>query len=177
MVSLKTAEKVLDIFGKPINFDILLASLLTSLALLMTNFLSKKYLIRFHLEKFLNNYNSYILIVFFVSLFLIVIHFGSKKRKEKNDKAFNKYMKKEQDDLFQDEDALAILSELYNYHPRAVNLPMYNQKVLLLQQYQLITKATSQAIVFDMTDPEFPYILQPEAERRIKELVAKESST
>ena len=86
-------------------------------------------------------------------------------------------MKKEQDDLFQDQDALAILSELYKYHPRAVNLPMYNQKVLLLQQYQLITKATSQAIVFDATDPEFPYILQPEAERRIKELVAKESST
>lgn len=176
-MSLKTTEKVLDILGKPINFDILLASLLTSLALLMTNFLSKKYLIRFHLEKFLNNYNSYILIVFFVSLFLIVIHFGSKKRKEKNDKAFNKYMKKEQDDLFQDKDALEILSELYKYHPRAVNLPMYNQKVLLLQQYQLITKATSQAIVFDATDPEFPYILQPEAERRIKELVAKESST
>lgn len=177
MVSLKTAEKVLDILGKPINFDILLASLLTSLALLMTNFLSEKYLVRFHLEKFLNNYNSYILIVFFVSLFLIVIHFGSKKRKEKNDKAFNKYMKEEQDDLFQDEDALAILFELYKCHPRAVNLPIYNQKVLLLQQYQLITKATSQAVVTDMTDPKFPYILQPEAERRIKELVAKGSST
>lgn len=114
--------------------------------------------------------------MFFVSLFLIVIHFGSKKRKEKNDKAFNKYVKKQQDDLFQDEDALAILSKLYKYHPKAVNLPMYNQKVLLLQQYQLITKATSQAVVFDMTDQEFPYILQPEAERRIKELVAKESS-
>lgn len=83
IVSLKTAGKVLNIFGKPINFDILLASLLTSLALLMTNFLSEKYLVRFHLKKFLNNYNSYILIVFFVSLFLIVIHFGSKKRKEK----------------------------------------------------------------------------------------------
>ena len=175
-MSLKTAEKVLDILGKPINFDILLASLLTSLALIMTNFLSEKYLVRFHLAKFLNNYNPYILLVFFVSLFLIVIHFGSKKRKEKNDKAFSKYVKEQQDDLFQDEDALAVLFELYKYHPRAVNLPMYNQKVLLLQQYELITKATTQAVVFDMTNPEFPYILQPEAERRIKELVAKESS-
>lgn len=55
IVSLKTAGKVLDIFGKPINFNILLASLLTSLALLMTNFLSEKYLVRFHLKKFLNN--------------------------------------------------------------------------------------------------------------------------
>ena len=173
---MKTAEKVLDILGKPINFDVLLASLLTSFVLLMTNFLSGKYLVKFHLEKFLNNYNPYILLVFFVSLFLIVIHFGSKKSKEKNDKAFSKYMKKQQDDLFQDEDALAILLTLYKYHPRAVNLHMYNQKVQLLKQYQLITTATNQAAVFDVTDPEFPYILQPEAERRIKELVAKESS-
>ncbi|WP_236701096.1 superinfection exclusion B family protein, partial [Lactobacillus delbrueckii] len=55
----------------------------TSLALLATNFLPEKYLVRFHLEKFLNDYNPYILIVFFGSLFLIIIHFGSKKRKEK----------------------------------------------------------------------------------------------
>lgn len=175
-MGLKTADKVLDVLGKPINFDVLLASLLTSLALLMTNFFSEKYLVRFHLERFLNNYNPYILMVFFVSLFLIVIHFGSKKRKEKKDKAFSEYIKKQQDDLFQDKDALVILDELYKYHPRAVNLPMRNQKVLLLQQYQLITRATNQAVVSDMTDPEFPYILQPEAERRIKELVAKESS-
>ncbi|UUC16006.1 hypothetical protein [Limosilactobacillus fermentum] len=54
---MKTTEKILDILGKPINFDILLASLLTSLALLATNFLPEKYLVRFHLEKFLNDYN------------------------------------------------------------------------------------------------------------------------
>lgn len=174
-MSLKTTEKVLDILGKPINFDILLASLLTSLVLLMTNFLSEKYLVKFHLEKFLNNYNPYILLVFFVSLFLIVIHFGSKKRKEKNDRAFDDFLKKQQDELFEDEDALNILAQLYRYHPRAVKLPMYNQKVLLLEQYQLITKAISQAVV-NMSDPEFPYILQPEAERRIKkELIAEES--
>ena len=82
---MKTTEKILDILGKPINFDILLASLLTSLALLATNFLPEKYLVRFHLEKFLNDYNPYILMVFFVSLFLIIIHFGSKKRKEKKE--------------------------------------------------------------------------------------------
>ena len=62
---MKTAEKVLDILGKPINFDVLLASLLTSFVLLMTNFLSGKYLVKFHLEKFLNNYNPYILLLFF----------------------------------------------------------------------------------------------------------------
>lgn len=171
---MKTAEKILDILGKPINFDILLASLLTSLALLATNFLPEKYLVRFHLEKFLNNYNPYILIVFFGSLFLIIIHFGSKKRKEKKDKAFNKYLIEQQDKLFEDEDAREILAQLYRYHPRALRLPMQNQKVLLLEQYQLITKATSQAMVDDMTDPKFPYVLQPEAEQRIKKELAAE---
>ena len=158
---MKTTEKILDILGKPINFDILLASLLTSLALLATNFLPEKYLVRFHLEKFLNDYNPYILMVFFVSLFLIIIHFGSKKRKEKKDKAFN------------DEDAREILAQLYRCHPRASKLPMQNQKVLLLEQYQLITKAASQAVV-DMTDPKFSYVLQPEAEQRIKKELAAE---
>ncbi len=46
---------------------------------------------------------------------------------------------------------------------------MYNQKVKLLDQYGLITKASSQAIV-DMSDPAFPYILQPIAEDRLKKM-------
>lgn len=170
MGSLKTAEKVLDILGSPISFGIWSAGLITSLVLLMTNFLPEKYLDRLHLEKFLNDYNLYILIVFVVSLVLIVTYFVSNK-------AFYEYMKKKQDDLSQDEDALAILFELYKHHPRAVNLSIYNQKVLLLQKYQLIKRVTDEAVVQDMTASKFPYVLKPEAERRMKELVAKESST
>lgn len=71
--------------------------------------------------------------------------------------------------MFQDSQALEILEELYVQHPNAVCLPMYNQKVKLLDQYGLITKASSQAIV-DMSDPAFPYILQPIAEDRLKKM-------
>lgn len=71
--------------------------------------------------------------------------------------------------MFQDGQALEILEELYAQHPDAVWLPMYNQKVKLLDQYGLITKASNQAIV-DMNDPAFPYILQPIAEDRLKKM-------
>ena len=71
--------------------------------------------------------------------------------------------------MFQDSQALEILEELYVQHPNAVWLPMYNQKVQLLDQYGLITEASSQAIV-DMSNPAFPYILQPIAEDRLKKM-------
>lgn len=166
---MKTLDKVIDVLGKPINFNIILASLLTSFFLLATNFLPIKYLKRLHLEKFLDNYNYIVFIVFFVSFFLLVIHISSRIAKRKKDIAFNKYYSKQQDSMFQDSQALEILEELYVQHPNAVWQPMYNQKVKLLDQYGLITKASSQAIV-DMRDPAFPYILQPIAEDRLKKM-------
>lgn len=72
--------------------------------------------------------------------------------------------------MFQDSQALEILEELYVHHPNAVWLPMYNQKVKLLDQYGLITKASNQAVVYDMSNPDFPYILQPIAEDRLKKM-------
>ncbi|MGK4179679.1 super-infection exclusion protein B [Lapidilactobacillus dextrinicus] len=98
-----------------------------------------------------------------------VIHISSRIAKRKKDIAFNKFYSKQQDSMFQDSQALEILEELYVQHPNAVWLPMYNQKVKLLDQYGLITKASSQAIV-DMSDPAFPYILQPIAEDRLKKM-------
>jgi len=164
---MKTLDKVIDVLGKPINFNIMLASLLTSFVLLATNFLPIKYLKRLHLEKFLDNYNYIVLIVFFVSFFLLVIHTSSRIAKRKKDIAFDKFYSKQQDSLFQDKEALKILEDLYAEHPKAVYLYMYNQKVKLLEQYGLITKATSQAVV-NMNNPHFPYILQPIAEEKLK---------
>lgn len=98
---------------------------------------------------------------------MLVIHISARISKRKKDIAFNKFYSKQQDSLFQDEEALKILEELYAEHPQAVYLYMYNQKVKLLEQYGLITKATSQAIV-NMNNPHFPYILQPIAEEKLK---------
>lgn len=164
---MKTLDKVIDVLGKPINFNIMLASLLTSFFLLATNFLPIKYLERLHLEKFLDNYNYIVLIVFFVSFFLLVIHISSRIAKQKKDIAFNKFYSKQQDSMFQDSQASKILEKLYVQNPNAVWLPIYNQKVKLLEQCDLITKATNQAIV-NVDNPCFPYILQPIAEERLK---------
>ena len=140
---MKTLDKVIDVWGKPINFNIVLASLLTSFFLLATNFLPIKYLKRLYLEKFLDNYNYIILIVFFVSFFLVVIHISAQISKRKKDIAFNKFYYKQQDSLFQDEEALKILEKLYAIHPKAGWLHIYNQKVQLLEQYGLITASGS----------------------------------
>ncbi|MDN6034490.1 MAG: superinfection exclusion B family protein [Lactococcus lactis] len=166
---MKVLDKFVDVLGKPINFNFLMASFLTSLFLLATNFLPVQYLNKLHLEVFLDKYNYVVIIVFFVSFFLLVIHFTARRSKKKEDAAFNKFYSEKQDDMFQDYQSLEILEELYREHPDAVRLPMYNQKVKLLEQYGLITKASSQAIV-NMRRPTFPYILQPIAEDRLKKM-------
>lgn len=166
---MKTLDKFIDVLGKPINFNIMLASFLTSLFLLATNFLPIKYLKRLHLEKFLDSYNYIVLIVFFVSFFLLIIHFSARLSKRKKDIAFQKFYAEQQDSMFQDMQALEILEELYSQHPDAVWLPMYNQKVKLLDQYGLITKASTQAVV-NMRNPTFPYILNPISEYRLKKM-------
>lgn len=167
---MKVLDKFVDVLGKPINFNFLMASFLASLFLLATNFLPANYLNKLHLEDFLDKYNFIVVIVFFVSFFLLVIHFTGRRRKKKEDAEFNKFYSDQQDSMFQDSQALEILERLYVQHPNAVWLPMYNQKVKLLDQYGLITKASSQAIVYDMSNPDFPYILQPVAEDRLKKM-------
>ena len=166
---MKVLDKFVDVLGKPINFNFLMASFLTSLFLLATNFLSANYLNKLHLEDFLDKYNYIVVIVFFVSFFLLVIHFTAIRSKKKEDAKFNKFYSDQQDSMFQDSQALVMLEELYVQHPNAVWLPMYNQKVKLLEQYGLITKASSQAVV-NMSNPSFPYILQPIAEDRLKKM-------
>lgn len=168
-LDLEKFNKFIDILGKPINFNLLLASFFTSLLLLVTNFFPLEYLERLHLEKFLDNYNFIVLIVFFVSFFLLVINFNIRHTENKKDAEFEKIYSKHQDELFQDEEALKILDKLYSKHPEAVYLPLYNQKVKLLEQYGLITKASNQALV-NMSNPKFPYILQPVAEDKLKDL-------
>ena len=124
---------------------------------------------RLYLEKFLDNYNYIILIVFFVSFFLVVIHISAQISKRKKDIAFNKFYYKQQDSLFQDEEALKILEKLYAIHPKAGWLHIYNQKVQLLEQYGLIT-ASGSFEIDDLHDPTYPYILRPIAEVRLKKM-------
>lgn len=84
-------------------------------------------------------------------------------------------MEENRDKLLEDEDAFNILKSLYNNHPQALHLPYLNQKVKLLQQYELITPAIS-SWQTDSYNPHLPYILQPEAEKRIKDKLKKSTT-
>lgn len=169
---MKNVEKVIDFLGKPINFNIILATFFTSFLLLLLNFLPPEYLVRFHIENFFDKYGFIVLIVFFISFFLLFLHLITNYRSKKEDKAATKFYLEQQDELFDDMDALLILVKLFQSHPNAVHLPLYNQKVKLLEQFGLITKATNQAIV-NMENPYFPYILQPIAEEKLESLDEK----
>lgn len=166
---MKALDKFVDVLGKPINFNILMASFLTSLILLVANFLPTDYLNKLHFAEFLDKYNYVVIIVFFVSFFLLVTHFTARQSKKKEDAEFDKFYAEQQDSMFRDDSALEILEALYRQHPNAVRLPMNNQKVRLLEQYGLIIKASSQAIV-NINNPTFPYILQPISEEKLKEM-------
>ena len=167
---MKVLDKFIDVLGKPINFNFLIASFLTSLFLLATNFLPANYLNRLHLEEFLDKYNYIVIIVFFVCFFLLVIHLTARHSKKKQDDAFHKFYSEQQEKMFQDAQAMEILETLYQQNPQAGWLPIYNQKVKLLEQYGLIIKAANQTVTYNISDPNFPYILQPFAEERLKKM-------
>lgn len=91
--------------------------------------------------------------------------------KRKRDRKFNKYFIKQQNNLLKDPDAIHILIYLYETHPNARRLPYNNQKVRLLEQFELIEKTMNTIYTDDVDNPFFPYILQPKAEEKIKEIV------
>ncbi|MFT9003197.1 MAG: super-infection exclusion protein B [Liquorilactobacillus hordei] len=162
-------DKVVDFLRKPVSFEVLVAAFSTSILLLAANFLPSSYLKKLHLETFLNNYNYVVLIFFFASFFLLIVRISKKIAKKRKDSAFKKYYIEQQERLFQDPEAMSILKLLYSNHPSYVRLSIYNQKVHLLEQFGLISKAGVSAVM-TMDNPQFPYILQPIAEKKMKEL-------
>lgn len=166
---MKIFDRVVEVLGKPISVSTVLAVFVSSLLVLLANFIPVKYLKMLHVDGYLFKYNYIFLLVCLVSLILILIYifFGFFEFVQK--KRFAKYVSKQQDKLFKDADAFDILNCLYSNHPRAVHLYQNNQKVRLLEYFNLITKVNS-FTVSDPNDPEFAYILQPIAEDRLKKL-------
>lgn len=164
--------KILEFLSKPINFTILIAFFLISLILTLMNFLPKVILDRLHITWFLFNYSFVIFIILIASFFFLIVQTGAIVIKKRDDKKFGEYLRKNKDKLFEDEEALKILKVLYDSHPQAHELPHLNQKVKLLQQFGLITPAVNKWQT-DPFNPRMPYILQPEAEERIKEELKK----
>ena len=69
---MKVLDKFVDVLGKPINFNFLMASFLTSLFLLATNFLSANYLNKLHLEDFLDKFSNNIKLLDIILYYIII---------------------------------------------------------------------------------------------------------
>lgn len=165
--------KIIDFISKPLNTTILAGIFLTSGFIFIFNFLPEEILIRMNLLTFLNDYNYIVFISLVASFFLLIIQGITMIFKREKDKKFNKYIKKNQEELFNDEEAYKVLEFMYQRHPEQTNLPIQNQKVMLLHQFGLITRVSDGIYVEgaqNLNDPYFPFVLQPVAEKRLKEL-------
>lgn len=164
------AGKIIDFLSKPINISIVIAVFFTSFFIFLFNFLPEEILTRMKLLTFLNDYNYIVFICLVGSFFFLIIQGILAWFKKKEDKKMDEYIKKQHEELFNDPDAYKILKYLYEHHPDSVKLPINNQKVKLLSQFNLIILVSNQANVslHEMDNPKFPYILQPVAESRLR---------
>lgn len=161
----------MDFISKPINTAVLIGLFLTSAFIFLFNFLPEEILIRMNLLKFLINYNFVVFIVLVGSFFFLVIQLITIALKRKEDKKIAKWIEQEQEKLFTDEYAYSILLYMYKYHPNPAQLPINNQKVKLLKQFELIQRTSNGVFVEGVEalyDPKFPFVLQPIAEKRLK---------
>lgn len=165
-------SKIIENLLKPINFNVLVGFFLTCVLLFSFNFFPKKLLIRIRMWEFFNQYTYIIVIIMIVSFFLLVVQAFDKFREKRKDKKIAKYLKNEQDKLFNDPDAMYFLNLLYENHPNSVSLPIHNQKVKVLSQYKLIHQTSKKQVMtlYDMNNPKFPFVLQPYAEKKMKNL-------
>lgn len=172
MINTSLVEKTIDFLSKPINTTIIAALFLTSVFIFGFNFIPEEILERMNLLNFLNEYNHFVFIALVASFFLLVIQGLTRLIKKKKDKDFAAYYKGQQEELFNDPHAYDILKYMYEHHPNQVKLPIQNQKVKLLRQYGLIVLASNETMVewYEADDPRFPFVLQPVAEKKLKEI-------
>lgn len=173
---LKNKEFFTEIITKPIRYTVLIALILSISGLLFAPVIlpsNMSYVVG--LINFLNKYSGILFTVLFISFFLFVAQlvsdgyqFAKKKKNIKN-------IKKIQTELYDDERVWAILLKLYYANGDSVYLVRSNQQVLLLEQYFMISRTSTTTFFsgYDLSEIEYPYILQPETERRIREILNK----
>lgn len=154
---------------------VIVATFLTSLSFLLLNFLPEKYLVRFQLKTLFANYSGIFIILFFASMFLLIVHLIIFLYKRIEKRAKINEIKKIQITLLKDFRAQKYLLQLYENNPEPTFLPINNQKVKLLSQYGLITQASKSIVIpfYEINDPEFPFLLQPITEKYIQEHYAE----
>ncbi|EMF0042399.1 superinfection exclusion B family protein [Enterococcus hirae] len=172
-------DKIIDFLNNPLNKGILWSLGIVSAILLGLNvFLTSEQLHLLYIDSFLNKYGWLLPFIFLFSTVFLIVGFISGKVKKRKEKEEQSALEKIQNELLSDEQALVYLKELWNNHPNPTKLPAYNQKVKLLYQYGLISRTADQIPIYDpeqLANPYFPYILQPYAEKKMRELNEKKS--
>lgn len=172
---MKSLDKIIAALGKPTSLAFIVATFLTSLSFLLLNFLPEKYLVRFQLKTLFANYSGIFIILFFASMYLLIVHLIIFLYKRIEERQKNKEFKKIQITLLKDFRAQEYLLRLYENNPKSVLLPVYNQRVKLLSQYELITPASTNIVtpVYEINDPKAPFIIQLIAEKYVQEHYAE----
>lgn len=171
-MSEKFLNSLFNFLSKPINLGVLVAIFMTSLVLLGGQiFLPEEIIINLSLDSFYDQYIPVVLIIFFVSFFLLIVQlFSMGYKKIENTKA-KRSLKEYHKKLFEDPDCWEILLKIYRQKNDPVYLPEHNQKVILLRQSGMIVRVTNQIIGYleEFENPMFPYVLQTFAEKMVKE--------
>lgn len=169
------SDKILDSFvkflSKTSNIGVLTAIFMTSLFLLLGRiFLPKEIMVNLSMDLFYDQYVPIVVIVFFVSFFLLTAQLFPMLHKKIKAKMKARELKKIHKELFEDPDCKVFLIKLYQGKNDPVLLPDYNQKVLMLRQSGMIIRLSNQTIgrVSDLHNPMLPYVLQTFTEEMIK---------
>ncbi|EJQ42886.1 hypothetical protein IEQ_05125 [Bacillus cereus BAG6X1-2] len=134
-------------------------TLSTGILLFSPNFFLKKLFMLSFREK-----NGFILgIVFIVSLSILIINLIYRTTKEVQSKNAKKKFYAEAEKRLRklNDYQKFIIYTLYNEYNRTLPLPLHDGAVLELENNHMIGKATTQYMVSDLNNAEFPYLLQP----------------
>lgn len=169
--SLKDTSFLAAILTKPVRYTVLVALMLAVLALLFAPVLlpnNMPYVVS--LVSFLNEYSGVVFTIFFLSFFLFIAQLISDMFSFYKQKQLVENIKKIQLDLYDDERAWNILLKLYYANGEPVHLVRSNQQVLLLESYFMIARTNNKILFYgyDFSKAEFPYVLQPEVEKHIR---------
>lgn len=169
MENVSIITKILEYLSKPVNFSILVATFFISLVVYLLNFLPIEILERLKINEFLNNFSFILFLIlissFFVLLIQIIYFLGRKISANIKAKRFKKIQK----EVLEDEHCLELLKEMYEKHPQSVDYPIDNYCVKVLSQYRLIILASRSGYMEFTGKQVFPYILQPETLKTLKQ--------
>lgn len=171
---LKDSNFFTTVLTKPIRYTILAVPIISIIGMLLTPVIFSEDLLYIKgLVDYISSHSGIIFIIFFVSISLFIVQLIPDLYKQFRKIRNRRFLKKIQNELYENEDSRYFLLKIYNANGEPVVLNRNNQKVLLLEKHALIFRASREGIssIRDYGNVYFPYILHQATEDRLdKEL-------